>query len=201
MVVFVDFWQLIIVHFGIKNFPRIKLFQRKYWMTSSIKFETRVLLFHWIIFSLDHFKRIVSYITFSIEPKSSVLFIFTGGKRTTTSDIYSLTKKKKRENVKKFRNDCQFKKEEKIYEFNNQNSARLTVRTSSKQFETICTNISRHSCRISRNVYIECRYVRDVTCYNKLCVSVCIGIETEKKKKKKSVRGNHKWNGITVSHS
>lgn len=51
--------------------------------------------------------------------------------------------------MKKFRNDCQFKKEEKIYEFNNQNSARLTVRTSSKQFETICTNISRHSCRIS----------------------------------------------------
>lgn len=47
------------------------------------------------------------------------------------------------------------------------------------------------------NVYIEC-----VTCYNKLCIriSVFIGIETGKKKKKeKSVRGNHEWNEITVS--
>lgn len=48
------------------------------------------------------------------------------------------------------------------------------------------------------NVYMEC-----VTCYNKLCirVSVCIGIETGEKKerkKEKSLRGNHEWNGITV---
>lgn len=43
--------------------------------------------------------------------------------------------------MKKFRNDCQFKKEEKIYEFNNQNSARLTVRTSSKRFVRIYRDI------------------------------------------------------------
>lgn len=78
----------------------------------------------------------ISTENFSTESKS-ILFIFIERRRTTTSNILSLTIKKSVQTWKIFKNDCQFKKKKKICKFNNQSSVRLTVRTSSNQFETI----------------------------------------------------------------
>lgn len=114
-------------------------------MASSIKLKRVFFYLYWIIFSLDHFEKIISYTQkylkrkFFHRIKKHSFYIYRKKKNNNQQYFFIDNKKKSVQTWNKFRNDCQFKKK-----FNNRSSVRFEpVRTSSKRF--VPTSVSNFS--------------------------------------------------------